>query len=499
MTNLQIIADAVSKYRANKIPNLGPKPKKRKNETQDEKIFRLLFGNIAPDNDEEPTYLGIAKSTSTYRNILSRFYKALLPMLHFIDFSKARFSLADKAEIESSRMQVEVMTLLKLGARRPGMALALRLLAKAQEYSLEIFVIYSSGVLRKIASENGEERDSKKYAEIQLRSIEKLKAEEHAKALLDEIITPYGKSIAQKPELAGKAMKYVRKISEMSQQNESYIMQRCRHKLLAIAYQIDHKYRESIDVWGEFKKYLDTNQKFASDTRYAEIAIQQMDCYMHLGAYDEGHRCAQEAKKYFWTRDSFWFTFMEFYFLLCMQSGKYQEAGNILEEAMQEKLLDTISEISQTKWQLFTGYYLYAIADHDSLKHFNLNEYLSRHLVLTHDKRGYNVSFMILNWCMLLRKGNITKLMDIANAIKEYRLRNLQEDPRTNLFLIMMHTADRYEYDPLKLEGQTAAFIQEIQKEPILYSANMEGLEVIPFEDLLQMTLHDMKKWSDQL
>jgi len=439
--------------------------------------------------------LGYKRKSGTFRSFKSRFEEKLLNMLFFIEISKTRLSAVNKAEYECSKLQHQARMLGLLYGRRPAIKLAKKIFNIALKYQLSEFMVYSIGLLLKHASETGDKFAFQKYKRMQSYWLAQLTAEENAKTSMEGLNILFGKSIGQKPELTEVALKYMHGIKRDIRTNDGYVLQYNKRKIEAIAYQIGQNYQKSLLIWSGLENYLNKNPDFASDTKYAEIAVQQMDCYMHLQEYDKGKKCAETCQKYFWPGSSNRLIFMEFYFLLTIQSGEYEMANRILEEAIHDKYLQNMSVMHQKKWRLFKAYLIYVLEPKDQDHSFDTDEFLNEFLVFKMDKRGYNVALLILNWCMLLRNGDFTKLITITNALKEYRLRNLKGKPdqRVNLFVSMMQTAYRLDYDPNKLRESTNTFLRKIRDKRIVYSANMEGLEVIPFDVLWGMVINDMK------
>jgi len=504
MTDLQIIAEIVTKYRTKDINILEPGTKHKSNGKKYNEAFLGLPLGISPDykkdgkRAEKPTddYLGYKRGSDAFRQFVSRFTERLLNMLFHLDISNSHLSIARKAEFQCSRMQHQVRALSMLYGRRPAVKIAHKSLNLALKYGLSEFVMYNAAYLRTVASESGDKLLFEECSALYRHWMARLAAEEKAKTLLETIIVEYGKSAAQKTELAKVALGYAKEIEKDILTYDSYILQYHKRKLEALGHEIGHHFQKSVDVWNEFKEYLDGHPNFASNIRYGEIALQQLENYLHLRLYNEGNKCAEACEKYFvqGTRD--FFVSKEYHYLLAMQSGEYTKGAQILENVLKQRRIEDMSTAMREKWTLFQAYSVYVSGSRKQIEAFNLAKFTNELDLLSKDKRGYNIAILILLWCMLLRKGDFDGLYALSPKLKEYRLRNLRnkQDMRTNLFLGLMQFAERWFYNASIMEKKGNWRLQNLLNASYRYTGNMEGIEIILFEKLWLSAIEDIKK-----
>lgn len=499
MTDLQIIGEIVTNYSTKKVDLLNV----NSNESPENNLFLKAFQQLSkdpPDDDRAGDYLIYPRGTTGFRKFLSRFREKLLNSLFFIQIDRTRLSEAKKAEYRCSRMQHIIRILAMLYGRRPAMKLGDKMLTYAEKFQLAEYAVFCAGLLRTYASDTGDKKAFTDYSVKYLHWKGIWAAEEKAKMCLEKINVHFGRSISQKPELSAEALGYVKEIKKDIAVHESFILQYHMLKLEALGYQMAYNYVKSLEKWSELENYIRKNPDFASDTRYAEIALHRMGCYMHLREYNHGKQCAETCMRYFWPGSSNRLIFMEYYYLLAMQCGEYKNAGGILDETDRDRRLNDMPETSREKWKLFRAYYFYVNGLQKNNRSFNISKFMNEFSVLNMDKRGINIAILILKWCMLIRMGEFDKLYEIAIPLKEYKLRNLKGKPnyRVSVFVNMLLNADRNEYDSQRVIRANGALYKKLCAAPITYSGNAEGIEIIPLDILWGLVINDMQKWKNR-
>jgi hypothetical protein len=191
---------------------------------------------------------------------------------------------------------------------------------------------------------------------------------------------------------------------------------------------------------------------------------------------------------------------MECYYLSAMQNGKYLQAKEILEDTINDANLKNMTETDREKWLIFEAYFMCATGAQDinykNDHELRIGKLMNEIPVFSRDLRGLNVAVLLLQSCLLIRAGNFTKQTSISEALKLYRLRHLvgKPDYRAYLFVKMLQAAERLGYDYEAVKRATNTNFEKLKAAPIKYSANMEGLEVVPLDDLWQSALGDMKR-----
>ena len=497
MTFLQSIATVVTKYVSNKLDIIHSDLPKTGKENSYEKGLRLLMEGIAPDDKYRQDYPDYIKSSASFRKYESRLRKKLLNMLLLVDVSGTRMSPMLKAELDCLKMIYQARLLTALYERAAGIDIAKKVCTISEKMGLAGTMVAGLAILRKEAAETGNDVE---LTELQAQSamwIDRMAAEDRAKGYYELMDVHYAKSISQKPWLAEKAFEWANLVEKDLKQHDSHILNYEKFKLMYAGHHCAKEYKEAVADMEALKAYMDNHKDFASDTRYAEIALHKLDCFMHLKEYWDGRECADMCLKYFWPGSANRLYFMELYFLFTMLTGEYNLAGGIISEARKDPYFEGLENIHKEKWLLYNAYYEYATKTSDINKKFSVVRFINDYGTLAHDKSGHNAAIYIMAWCMQVR-SNVGAITGSADALRKYRSRYLgqSQNIRLNLFIQLMETADRLDYRYLEILEQAADIVIELQNTPIQeYTGNFEGVEIIPLDKLWSMQIQDMKKY----
>ena len=251
-------------------------------------------------------------------------------------------------------------------------------------------------------------------------------AEDRAKGYYELMDVQYARSVSQKTWLAAKAYGWATMVTEDLKRHDSPILFYEKQRLMYAGHFCAKKYSEALSEMNLLNGYYDSHQDFASDSRYAEVAMHKLDCFMHLHEHEEGRKCAEMCQKYFWPGSQSWHNFMELYFLLSMLTAEYTKAAAIVSEAESDPNFAILKDFHKEKWRLYKDYLNYANGIWETGKTFGVIKFLNNYETLTKDKSGHNAAIYILAWCMQVRY-NKSGATGSREALKKYRMRHLAE------------------------------------------------------------------------
>jgi len=458
-------------------------------------VYNGLLDGLTPDGKQQK-YFGHQPGSAGFRSLKSRIKTCLLNMLYLVDFSRSPMSEALKAELECLRLGFLQRLLTAFYLRNEGMEINKKIYRIAEQFKLAAPLLLCLATLRKEASETGNIAELENLIDESSKWQEYQAAESRAKGYYELIEVQFALSISQKPWLAEKAFASAKLVKKDLERYDSPVLEYEKYRILYAGHHCAKDYKKAIADMEALEDYYAKHPQFAGSTRYAEIALRKLNCYMHLKDYAAGLACAQACLASFWIGSSNRIFFMEVYFMFAMQAAEYDESIKIINNAKSESGFHKLDETHKKKWQLYKIYYDYVTDTLSGEKSFNLKKFLGDYGNLADDKSGYNAAVYIMGWCLQLRYGEPAELTGKAEAFKKYRARYLKEieDHRINIFLSLMQAADRLDYNYKNVLEQTTDLIKELQSTPLAESiGNFEGVEIIPLETLWNMAMEDMK------
>ena len=192
---------------------------------------------------------------------------------------------------------------------------------------------------------------------------------------------------------------------------------------------------------------------------------------------------------------------MEFYFLLCMQDGKYTQAANVFLQVVNHPRFKRVGEYRREKWRIFHAYlhYIFEVKDLDKnllqnkyIHGFNVVQFLSNTPIASKDKTGLNVAILVLQIQYLFKEHQTTQIFDKTDALSMYAYRylNKKENSRAYTYIRLLLAAEKEGFVYSKVAVKTRKYIQKLRGELDSYSAEWE---ILPYEILWEQALSFMK------
>ena len=127
----------------------------------------------------------------------------------------------------------------------------------------------------------------------------------------------------------------------------------------------------------------------------------------------------------------------------------------------------------------------------NSLREFRLYRFLNDVPIFSKDKRGINVTILILHIMFLLRQGKHGHICDRVDALKQYSRRYLRRDEnfRSNCFIKMLILLPKASFNKMRTERHASDLVKKLNSMPIHNTRQGIETEPIPYEHLWEMTL----------
>lgn len=153
----------------------------------------------------------------------------------------------------------------------------------------------------------------------------------------------------------------------------------------------------------------------------------------------------------------------------------------------------------QEKWKIFEAY-LYLLYKSGWAKginfdkrseRFQISKFMNSIPTYSKDKRGYNVSVLIVHIMYLLIERNFTSLIDKIDSLKRYMLRYI--DPKTEsrafVFLKMLVAVHSSNFSLNKTLQKTKLLSSKLSAFQLTFVGGSEAIEVVPYTDLWGIVL----------
>ena len=265
--------------------------------------------------------------------------------------------------------------------------------------------------------------------------------------------------------------------------------------LIALAQQ---QFKKTIKLCRKAISKIDEKPFNLISTRYGyELLLLQ--CYIQLKAFDDGSKIIERYKSVFPKNSFNWFSIRYYYFILATHSRNYSKCESIIIQILYNKELSRVARALEENFNVFNAYTQFLIQigkaqpgdiNRDTTP-FRLGRFLNEVPHFSKDKRGLNISILILQVLFLLHDHKYSKIIDRTDALNQYCYRYLRKDEtfRSNCFIKMLIKMVEADFNRIRTERYVEILWNKLQSVPIHVAEQGIEVEIIPYEDLWPMVL----------
>jgi hypothetical protein len=186
--------------------------------------------------------------------------------------------------------------------------------------------------------------------------------------------------------------------------------------------------------------------------------------------------------------------------IMHMHTSEYAEAmeliGEVKSHLKKAKMSTAITEYINICYAFLAFINLTRDFDHPNFKNFRIFRFLNQVPAYQKDKRGINVSILILHVLFLIESRKYGEIIDRVDALKQYSYRYLRKNDtfRSNCFIKMIIQMTKADFNPIRTERYTAELFEKLKTVPLELSEQPVEVEVIPYEHLWEMVLELLEK-----
>lgn len=453
---------------------------------------KMLFKGILDDSfqsDAEATkaiYNGPEKPDKKFLMLKSRLRKKMIEETFFLNPHSQKNSPYESELNEAYRNLSIAKTFLSLGMRKEAIDIIKPLFNTARSYRFTEILFATARMLRYHASLMGTAEEMTFYDSIIEETKNEIEAEIYSEKVIEELNLETRFSYSNRRDLLKKTKDHYDRLVSLLATNKSHILR-------LNTFRIGIKYNEYLQDFNGLVKvceaceqYLTDNPQFKQKARLAEMALFKMDACLHLQDYAKGQEYANVCQLYFSKGFPNWFVFMEYFFLLCLQTKNYEAAIKTYSEVTKHVKFKNITPERREKWKLFEAYLHFAIPPELAGKDFKLYKFINEVPIYNRDKKGYNLSILIAQYLLLLKIKDHDRLLLKQESFTSYfkRYVNKKYSYRSYYFTKMLLNVIRSNFNVSKTITISNKFLLKLKARTNRYHGDLESLEVIPYEQL---------------
>lgn len=425
-----------------------------------------------------------------------------------------RYVLAvDSKRFSSSKRVIQFINILKnaiagrvllfLGLYKSGLHLSKQTIKEAIEEEVWDVVFTLASVLSTFFSIRGNSQGFREYDELADFALQRISSERVLRKMINKWSLRYGRRRKATRDDIKELESDVREGDAIIMTTSTPNLLHFNYRLKLLYYDATMNYEQAILICNEARETLQSSQKNVDKGKLGIYHGTQMYCYLNLKKFEEASAFAEKLDEYFVVGTLNWYNITEYYFVLCIQTGRYDQAYDQLIKARRSGNHDQLVGVQAQVWSLFEGYMQFVISGglwkNPSIliegKNFKVARFLNEVVSLSGDKTGIHVSVLILQIMFLLQQGRYEDIIDRKDALRRYVYRYLysKENERSRIFLNMLLRMIECDFSYSITKTKTQRLYKSLSEQQMNYQANLGGNEIVDYEVLWNWTLDTIK------
>lgn len=456
----------------------------------------ILEGKYKNDSDASQDLYNRHPGYKAYRKLKGKLKDHLFNTLFFIDFNQPKFSDYQTALCNSYQQFSLIKILLNKAARSSAISIAEHLMKYTQKCEItELNLMISADLRNHYASLNMDEKRFEKYDKINKKAFTDLQAENMA-AELYNLIFIHQRDIINNTLKKDAKTRIDRILADLK-----------KLELTANSYRFLLYYTLSqtilLEYEGEHEKIIEVSEKALEGFRQKDFP-NKLPIYIFtrrkllsnfsLLRYEQAIELSHEIEKLL-PRKSHNFLVNKYYqTLILVHLGSYTEANNIKEKVFSETNPGSMAADLREHWLILEAYLEFLRATskiEGDKKNFRLQKFLNEVPIYNKEKRGRNISILILQLLFMLVRQNYGQYIDRMDALKQYSHRYLRKDDtfRSNCFIKMLRKISKLSFHPVRINAHVKDDLRALKKHPLQISQSPAEVEIIPYETLWEIII----------
>ena len=337
-----------------------------------------------------------------------------------------------------------------------------------------------------------------KYGDMQQQYLTLMSAENKVEQIYSKLKALQGKDkSSQKREVYLFAKESSIYIKSIMKKFDSFKFKRFAFLSIIIYLQLKREYEKIISTCNEAITYFQS-KSFNSKNTVFSFELKKLLVYIQTKNYKLGNLLKSKYEIVYSQEEYNWFVIKYYFFILSVHTKNYNQAFLNIVEVFQNKRVKQLPISVQENFQVFETYIHFLIKQEKvklnnpkEIKQFRLGRFLNEVPHFSKDKRGLNISILILQVLFLLHDKKYSNIIDRTDALNQYCYRYLRKDEtfRSNCFIKMLIQMVKADFNRIRTERYVEPIWKKLQEVPIHVAEQGIEVEIIPYEDLWPMVL----------
>lgn len=502
MEELIELVEVVTKNKIKRIDVLG---NSTNNSSNLQKMYEgIVSGELREEEVAKAHFYGDAAHKDMYFGRLKRnLFRRLINTLFFIDVNQPEFNDLQRAYYTCYREFAATKMLIGRGARKAGIIVAEKLLKRAIEFEFTNLVVEISRLLRvHFGSIVGNRKKFLEYNELYKKYLIVFQAESLAEEYYVDLATYFANSAAAKDEIGGIAKVYSDELKAVEMPFRTREFDFVAYYVHTLRYEVMSDYENMLRVCEEAVTLFETQHLKAQETIIFTFRLKMLACHVQLKRYQEGEETVQTCLKMNVGGIINLFGLYHYYMILLFHSEQWQKAFTVFQEATAHPNFKRLPDNVMEQWRIYEAFIQFFISlkkikleeKTESPKNFRVSKFLNEMPTYSKDKRGNNITLLILQVLFLLQRKQFDAVIDRMESLNVYCHRYLRKDAtfRSNCFIKMLMILPQAHFNRTAAIRKTAKMRSRLNEVPLEVANQSSELEIVPYEQLWKLVLETL-------
>lgn len=443
---------------------------------------------------------GHSARSGSYRRVKADLRDRLINALFLTDLSLPSYNDRQRAYYTVYKNWSAGKILLGKNAREAGIALAEKTLRLALEFEFNEVALDISRTLRlHYGTLMGDAAKYREYADTCLTLQRVVQAEGEAENCYTSLIVDYVRTKSPQESVSRQAKRFVDTLQPLLKRYRSYTLHWYAGLIRLAEHTSVSDFQSAVTTCDEIIDFFEA-KPYTAAVPLQVAYYQKLVCFLQLRRFDEQalpvERCLEllEAGAYNW------FRFQETYLLLALHTQQYGVAYQTYLKASTHGRFSRLPDNVQEYWRVLEAYLHFLVeteqlpeaANDERFSKFRIGRFLNRTPIFSRDKRGVNVSILIIQILFLIHRGKHNETIDKIEAIEKYAQRYLHREGtlRAFYFLKALLELPKNGFHPRAVQRKAATHLAKMAAYPLEQSAQSASyVEILPFERAWEIIL----------
>ncbi len=502
MEDLKALVDVISRNKIKNIELIGM------GQAQHQVLYNeLASGNLQSEAEAENFFFpNSANKTYYFQRLKKKLNDRLINTLFFIDTNQPNFTDYQKAYYTCYKAATATKILLGKHARSPAINLAEKTIKHAIKFEFTDIILQLSKDLRfHYGTIAGNRKKYKFYNELVKTYTDLLNAELVAEEYYTQVMINFIHSNATKPEIIELTEDYSKELRTLGKDINSYWYNLIYYNINALSHELANDYTKTIEACDEALRFFDQKKHIATNNAKCLFLLRIIGAQLYLKRFDVIESYIEKCKSLIPAGSVNWFLTFHYQMIYMYHSRQFPRALETYERVISSTKKKFPSKQISEHWRIHEAFIQYfhligksVLKKTTGNRKFRVSKFLNEVPSFAKDKRGNNITVIILQILFLLQQKKYGAIIDKMESLQAYTHRYLREDDtfRSNCFIKMLLCLPAASFHKKAVLRKADKYWKKLQSKPIEKANQSAELEIVPYEMLWEFVLEGLdEKW----